>query len=138
MLSWVRKLWALGWGPRGPTNPVLGVLSAGAGLFCALVVGTAVLLKRNNYEAVVGIWSFLQESVAESLGLDALAVVAWATLLVLGAIVAGAMFGGVIVYCSDQRASYVTHAWRGALAMVGGIALYLAVWTIMSVPEWLG
>ncbi len=125
-------------GARRPTNPVLGVLSAGAGLFCALVVGTAVLLKRNDYEAVVAIWSFGRESVAESLGLDALAVVAWAVLLVLGAIVAGALFGGVMVYYSDQRASYVTHAWRGALVMVGGIGLYLAVWTIMSVPEWVG
>lgn len=122
LLRWLRQIWDVEWGEVPGTNPVLGVLSASAGLFFALIVGAIQLLRHQDFYQSV--WDFLEGSVAAALGLSALAAVALATILALGAIVATATFGGMIIYLSSSPRSYLTHAWRGALVFLVAMALY--------------
>ena len=136
LLRWLRQIWDVHWGERLGTNRVLGVLSASAGLFFALVVGAVELFQRQGfYQSVSG---FLEGSAAAALGLSALAAVALAAILALAVIVAVATFGGMIIYLSSSPQSYLTYAWRGALVLIVAIALYAVGWTIMSLPEMMG
>ena len=136
VLRWLRQIWDVHWGERPGTNRLLGVLSASAGLFFALVVGAVVLLQRQGFYQSV--WDFLEGSIAATLGVSALAAIALATILALAVIVTVATFGGMIIYLSSSPRSYLTHAWRGALVLMVAIVLYAVAWTVMSVAEMMG
>ena len=109
----------LGPGEVPAKSRALAVMSASVGLSIALAVGAANLLERKDYFRSVD--TFLQSNV----GLSALAVVVTAIILVLGIILALSAFGGMIlVLSSSSKRSYIGHAWRGALLVVLGVALY--------------
>ena len=100
LFRWLRQIWDVQWGEVTGTSRALGVLSATAGLFVWLVVAAVVLLQHRGFYQLV--WDFVERSVAERLGLDALLAVALATasLLALALIVAG--FGGMIIWLSSS------------------------------------
>ena len=135
-LGWLRQIWDVEWGEVPGENAVFGVLSASAGLFVALVVGTVIQLQQQDFDQLV--LDFLEASATAAFGMSAIAAVLGATILVIVLLAMIAMFGGSIIYLSSSPRSYLSHVWRGALVLVVGIVVFVIAKGIMSLSKLMG
>ena len=114
----------------------MGVLSAGTGLFVALLVGAVALLFRFDFYRSAS--TFLKASDLVASDVAGFAVLVAASLLAIVMIAVLATFGGMIIYLSSSPRSYLSHVWRGALVPVVGIALFVIARGIMSLSDLMG
>lgn len=122
LFRWLRQIWDWDPGEIPCTSPLLGVASASGGLFVALCVGAVVLLKERGFFRIV--WEFIEGSMAAAFEVSGIAAVLWTCILIVTVIAGISLIGGMAIFYSSSKRSYLGHAWRGALVPVCGIFLF--------------